>query len=39
MKILDLYAGKGGNRKKWGDNHEITAVEFDPKIATRKKKR
>ena len=39
MKILDLYAGKGGNRKKWGDNHEITAVEFDPKIATRKERR
>ena len=33
MKILNLYAGIGGNRKLWGDNHEITAVEFDPKIA------
>lgn len=33
MKILNLYAGKGGNRRLWGDEHEITAVEFDPKIA------
>tara|TARA_R100001530_G_scaffold131138_1_gene102642 strand:+ start:666 stop:1277 length:612 start_codon:yes stop_codon:yes gene_type:complete len=33
MKILNLYAGIGGNRKLWGDEHEITAVEIDPKIA------
>jgi len=33
MKILNLYAGIGGNRKLWGDEHEITAVEFDPAIA------
>lgn len=33
MKILNLYAGIGGNRKLWGDEHEITAVEFDPNIA------
>ena len=33
MKILNLYAGIGGNRKLWGDKHEITAVEIDPKIA------
>jgi DNA (cytosine-5)-methyltransferase 1 len=33
MKILNLYAGIGGNRKLWGDKHEITAVEHDPKIA------
>ena len=33
MKILNLYAGIGGNRKLWGDEHEITAVEFDPKVA------
>ena len=32
MKILNLYAGIGGNRKLWGD-HEVTAVELDPKIA------
>lgn len=33
MKILNLYAGIGGNRKLWGDEHEITAVEFNPNIA------
>ena len=33
MKILNLYAGIGGNRKLWGDSHEITAVEYDADIA------
>jgi len=33
MKILNLYAGIGGNRKLWGDEHEITAVEIDKDIA------
>lgn len=33
MKILNLYAGIGGNRKLWGDDHEITAVEYDAEIA------
>lgn len=33
MKILNLYAGIGGNRKLWGDNHEITAVEFNEDIS------
>ena len=33
LKILNLYAGIGGNRKLWGDKHEITAVELNPKIA------
>lgn len=33
MKILNLYAGIGGNRKLWGDDHEITAVEYKPEIA------
>jgi len=33
MKILNLYAGIGGNRKLWGDDHEITAVEWDKNIA------
>lgn len=33
MKILNLYAGIGGNRKLWGSDHDITAVENDPKIA------
>lgn len=33
MKILNLYAGIGGNRKLWGDEHEITAVEWKEDIA------
>ena len=33
MKILNLYAGIGGNRKLWGDDHEITAIEIEPNIA------
>src|SRR5210317_1917379 len=33
MKILNLYAGIGGNRKLWGDEHEITAVELNSEIA------
>jgi len=33
VKILNLYAGIGGNRKLWGDEHEITAVELDEDIA------
>ena len=33
MKILNLYAGIGGNRKLWCDKHEITAVEIDKNIA------
>ena len=33
MKILNLYAGIGGNRKLWGDEHEITAVEYKQDIA------
>jgi DNA (cytosine-5)-methyltransferase 1 len=33
MKILNLYAGIGGNRKLWGDEHEITAIENVPEIA------
>ena len=33
MRILNLYSGIGGNRKKWGDKHQITAVEINPKIA------
>jgi len=32
MKVLNLYAGIGGNRKLWEDV-EVTAVEIDPKIA------
>lgn len=33
MKILNLYAGIGGNRKLWGNEHEVTAVELNPEIA------
>lgn len=33
MKILNLYAGIGGNRKLWGDTHEVTAVEYNSDIA------
>jgi len=33
VKILNLYAGIGGNRKLWGDQHEVVAVEFDRSIA------
>lgn len=32
MKVLNLYAGIGGNRKLW-TNCEVTAVEFNPAIA------
>ncbi len=32
VKVLNLYAGIGGNRKLWTDV-EVTAVELDPKIA------
>ena len=39
MKILNLFAGIGGNRTLWGDQHEITAVEFDPDIAAIYKQR
>jgi len=32
MKVLNLYAGIGGNRKLW-QGVEVTAVEIDPDIA------
>ena len=32
MRVLNLYAGIGGNRKLWEDV-EVTAVELDPQIA------
>lgn len=34
MKILNLYAGIGGNRKLWGNEHEVTAVEYKADIAS-----
>jgi len=33
MRILNLYAGIGGNRKLWGDDHDITAIEINSDIA------
>lgn len=33
MKILNAYAGIGGNRKDWGNDHEVTAIELDENIA------
>jgi DNA (cytosine-5)-methyltransferase 1 len=33
IKILNLYAGIGGNRKLWEGDIEVTAVEIDPQIA------
>lgn len=30
---MNLYAGIGGNRKLWGDEHDVVAVEKDPSIA------
>ncbi len=33
MKILNLYAGLGGNRRMWGSEHDITAVELNPEVA------
>lgn len=32
MRILNLYAGIGGNRKLWGEEHQVTAVEINPEI-------
>ena len=39
MKILNLYACLGGNRYKWGNEHEITAVEWDEELARMYKER
>ncbi|MFL0711650.1 MAG: DNA cytosine methyltransferase [Microcella pacifica] len=33
MRILNLYAGIGGNRALWGEEHDVVAVEHDPLIA------
>ena len=33
MKILNLYDCLGGNRYKWGNDHDITAVELDSEAA------
>ena len=37
IKVLNLCAGLGGNRQKW-EGCEVTAVEYDPKIAAVYKK-
>lgn len=37
MKILNLYAGIGGNRRLW-TGHDITAVEMDEDIANEYKR-
>ena len=34
MRILNLYAGIGGNRQKWHGDIEVTAVEYDEQIAS-----
>ena len=42
MKILNLFAGIGGNRLLWDDvlpGVKVTAVEFDPEIANAYAKR
>ena len=46
MKVLNLFAGLGSNRKYWDDvarekdvSIEVTAVEFDPEIAKAYTKR
>lgn len=33
FKILNLYAGIGGNRNLWGDDHDVTAVEINKQVA------
>jgi len=33
IKILNLYAGIGGNRKLWNGDIEVTAIENNPEIA------
>ncbi len=38
LKILNLYSGIGGNRYLWPESVNVTAVEFNPKIAAVYKK-
>jgi len=33
LRICNLFAGIGGNRKLWGDGHDIIAVEYNKDIA------
>lgn len=39
MKILNLFAGLGGNRLPWGTEHQVTAIELEPRIAAIYKQR
>ena len=39
MKILNLYCGLGGNRELWPMDHEVVAVENNPKIAEKYKQK
>lgn len=32
MRVLNLYAGLGGNRAQWPDGIDVTAVEMDARI-------
>lgn len=32
MKILNLYCGIGGNRKLWGSEHQITAIDNNKQL-------
>lgn len=38
IKVLNLYAGIGGNRKLWPENIDVTAVEINPVIAAEYKR-
>ena len=33
MRVLNLYAGIGGNRKLWSDDLDITSVEYNEEVA------
>lgn len=39
IKVLNLYACLGGNRYKWGNEVEVTAVELDAELARMYKER
>lgn len=39
MKILNLYAGLGGNRALWGDEHDVLAIDINPTLCGFYKKR
>ncbi len=38
FKILNLYAGIGGNRRDWNGSYDITAIEYNPKVAAEYKR-